>query len=120
MAGIPIMRRYTKPNAGTLNVQELATDDITGLTFTQLSRANNILDAFNDPTLAGQTYQFELFKNSISTGRFFFSGAMDTASAGRAAVGPVALAMGQLQLGITQTGGTAIATSLVLKFANGF
>jgi len=120
MVGIPIMRRYTKPNAGTIDVQELATDDITGLTFTQLSKGNQILDAFNDPTLSGQTYNFELFKNSISTGRFFFSGAMDTASAGRAAVGPVALALGQLQIGVTQTGGTAIATSIVIKFANGF
>lgn len=114
------MRRYTKPNAGTIDVQELMTDDITGLTFTQLQGPNTILDMFNDPTVSGQTYQFELFKNSISTGRIFFSGSMDTSSAGRASVGPIPLANGQLQFGCTQTGGTAIATSIVAKFANGF
>lgn len=116
----PIMRRYTKPNAGTLNVQELMTDDITGLTFTQLNGPNAILDMFNDPTVSGQLYTFELFKNSISTGRNFFSGAMDTSSAGRAAIGPVNLRAGQLQFGCTQTSGTAIATSMVTKFNNGF
>jgi len=116
----PILRRYTKPNAGTLDVQELMTDDITGLTFTQLSGSNAILDMFNDPTVSGQLYTFELFKNSISTGRNFFSGAMDTASAGRAAVGPINLRSGQLQMGCTQTSGTAIATSIVIKYNNGF
>jgi len=120
MAGIPIMRRMSKPNAGTLAVQELMTDDITGLTFIQLSQGNAIMDAFNDPTIAAQRYTFELFKNSISTGRNLFSGAMDTASAGRAAIGPIALAKGQLQVGATQVVTTAQVTSIVLKFANGF
>jgi len=114
---IPIFRRLTKPNVGTLNVQELMTDDVTGLTFVNITRQNAITDMFNDPTIAGQRYTFELFKNSISTGRNFFSSAMDTSSAGRTSVGPVDLSTGQYQVGVTQSAGTAIATSVVIKFA---
>lgn len=118
----PIQRRMTKPNAGTVNVQELMTDDITGLTFVQLSIPNTILDMYNDPDPAASVaYTDELFKNSISTGRNFFTTAMSTGSAGRAAIGPLRLAVGQMQLGSTQTTGTAAATnSVVVKFANGF
>jgi len=93
------------------------TDDVTGLTFVNVTRPNSIVDMFNDPTLSGQRYTFELFKNSISTGRNFFSSAMDTASAGRTSVGPVDLSTGQYQLGATQTAGTAVVTSIVAKFA---
>jgi len=118
----PIQRRMSKPTAGTVNVQQLCTDDITGLTFIQLNRNNTLLDMYNDPDAAASVfYTYELFKNSISTGRNFFSSAMSTGSAGRAAIGPVRLAAGQLQLGSTQTAGTAVASSnVVLKFANGF
>jgi len=93
------------------------TDDVTGLTFINITRPNSIVDMFNDPTIAGQRYTLELFKNSISTGRNFFTNAMDTASAGRTAVGPVDIGPAQWQLGATQTAGTAIATSVVIKFA---
>jgi len=114
---IPIFRRISKPNAGTLQVQELGTDDVTGLTFVNVTRQNAITDMFNDPTLANQRYTIELFKNSISTGRNFFTNAMDTASAGRTSVGPVDLSTGQFQFGFTQTAGTAVVTSIVVKFA---
>lgn len=118
----PILRRFSKPNAGTVNVQELMTDDITNLTFLQLQGPNVILDMFMDPAPAAtQRYTIELFKNSISTGRNFFSTAMDTSSAGRSAVGPIKLAAGQVQFGATQTAGTAAANcSIVVKFAGGF
>jgi hypothetical protein len=118
----PIQRRMSKPNAGTVNVQELMTDDITGLTFIQMNSGNNILDMYNDPDAAASVrYTYELFKNSISTGRNFFSSAMSTTSAGRAAIGPIKIAPGQLQLGSTQTAGTAVASSnVVIKFSNGF
>ena len=118
----PIQRRMTKPNAGTVQVQELMTDDITTLTFIQLSIPNTILDIYNDPDPAATVrYTDELFKNSISTGRNFFTTAMSTGSAGRAAIGPIRLSTGQLQMGSTQTAGTAVASnSIVIKFANGF
>jgi len=118
----PIQRRMSKPNAGTVNVQELMTDDITGLTFIQLNQGNNILDMYNDADPAASVfYTYELFKNSISTGRNFFSSAMSTTSAGRAAIGPIGVKPGQLQMGSTQTAGTAVASSnIVIKFSNGF
>lgn len=118
----PIQRRMSKPNAGTVQVQELMTDDITLLTFIQLSIQNTILDIYNDPDPAATVrYTDELFKNSISTGRNFFSSAMSTTSAGRAAIGPIGVKPGQLQMGSTQTAGTAVASSnIVIKFSNGF
>ncbi len=118
----PILRRFSKPNAGTVNVQELMTDDITSLTFLQLNQGNAILDMFMDPAPeTSQRYTIELFKNSISTGRNFFSSSMDISSAGRAAIGPIRLAAGQVQFGATQTAGTAAANcSIVVKFAGGF
>jgi len=118
----PIQRRMTRGAAGTINVQRLLLDDITGLTFIQLSIPNTILDIYNDPTApATVRYTNELFKNSISTGRNFFTSAMDTSSAGRAAIGPIKIAPGQLQMGSTQTVGTAVNdNNIVIKFANGF
>jgi hypothetical protein len=118
----PIQRRMSIPAVPTaLNVPQFMTDDITTLTFIQLNRNNTLLDMYNDPDPTARTYTDELFKNSISTGRNFFTSAMSTASAGRAAIGPVRLAAGQLQMSASQTAGAlAIDNSIVLKFANGF
>lgn len=118
---VPIQRRFTKPAAGTVNVESLMTDDITSLTFLQLSTSNVLLDMYNDPDPAStKRYTIQLYKNSISTGRNFFTSAMSTASAGRAAIGPIALNPGQMQLGSKQTAGTAAANSVICKFSNGF
>ena len=118
----PIQRRMSVPAVPTaLNVPQFMTDDITTLTFIQLNRNNTLLDMYNDPDPTARTYTDELFKNSISTGRNFFTSAMSTASAGRAAIGPIRLAAGQLQMSAAQTAGVlAIDNSIVLKFANGF
>tara|TARA_Y100001951_G_scaffold45730_1_gene36096 strand:- start:80 stop:448 length:369 start_codon:yes stop_codon:yes gene_type:complete len=118
----PIQRRMSITAVPTaLNVQQFMTDDISTLNFIQLSRGNTLLDMYNDPQPTARTYTNELFKNSISTGRNFFSTSMNTASAGRAAIGPIRLAPGQLQLSSAQTAGVlAIDNSVVLKFANGF
>ena len=120
---VPLMRSYTTQTAAVaLGVFGLAQDDITGLTFIQLNSGNNILDMYNDADPAASVfYTYELFKNSISTGRNFFSSAMSTSSAGRAAIGPIGVKPGQLQMGSTQTAGTAVASSnIVIKFSNGF
>ena len=75
-----------------------------------------------NPVAAADFYQYELQKNSISTGRNFFSTAMNTLSAGRAAVGPIRLAAGQLQMQGTPVGAAAPINdqNIVIKFANGF
>ena len=118
----PIQRRMSSTVLPTaLNVPQFMTDDQSTLNFIQLSRGNTLLDMYNDPNPTARTYTNELFKNSISTGRNFFSSSMSTLSAGRAAIGPIRLASGQLQLSSAQTAGVlAIDNSVVLKFANGF
>jgi len=122
---IPIQRRMSKPNAGTSGVAELMVDQVTQLTFIQLSTPNSILDIYNSPDASGglntNIYEYELLKNSISTGRTFYSESMSTSSAGRAAVGPISISPGQLQMTSKQTLGTAAAQSdIVIKFANSF
>ena len=120
----PIQRNMANNAAGLAGVPQLLNDQITGLTFIQLSIPNTILDIYNNIQPAGaNTYQDELQKNSISTGRVFFSTAMNTASAGRAAVGPLRIAPGQLQMQSTLAAGGAPAigdNNIVIKFSNGF
>ena len=119
----PIQRRMQNPLVGALNVPVNLQDVVTGLTFIALNQPNTILDMYNAVNPAGAaTYEYGLDKNSISTGRTFFSTAMSTLSAGRAAVGPIRLQAGQLQMTGTPT--TALAPALdqniVIKFSNGF
>ena len=99
-------------------------DTVTLLTFIQLNVPNTILDMYNgvEPAAGADFYTYELQKNSISTGRTFFSTAMNTGSAGRAAVGPIRLASGQLQMTGTPVGAAAPALdqNIVIKFSNGF
>jgi hypothetical protein len=120
----PIQRLMSNNAAGVAGTPQLLNDQVTGLTFIQLNTPNTILDMFNSPDPAvGNTYQDVLQKNSISTGRTFFTTAMSTTSAGRAAVGPIRLAAGQLQMESTlAVGGVAAANdnNLVIKFSNGF
>jgi hypothetical protein len=120
----PIQRRMSNPLAGAAGIPVLLNDQVTGLTFIQLNIPNTILDMYNavDPAAAADTYEYGLQKNSIDTGRTFFSTAMSTASAGRAAVGPIRLASGQLQMSGTPTGAAAPAgdQNIVIKFSNGF
>ena len=120
----PIQRQMENPVVGGLGVPALLQDTVTGLTFIQLNVPNTILDMYNgvEPGAGTDFYTYELQKNSISTGRTFFSTAMNTGSAGRAAVGPIRLAAGQLQMSGTPVGAAAPALdqNIVIKFSNGF
>ncbi len=122
----PIQRLMQNPVAAALGVPQLLLDQVTQLSFIQMNVPNTILDIFNSPDPAGgvgvDTYQDVLQKNSISTGRTFFTTAMSTASAGRAAVGPIRLASGQMQMESTMTAGVPAVNNnnIVIKFANGF
>ena len=120
----PIQRLMSNTLAGVAGTPQLLTDQVTQLSFIQLNTPNTVLDMFNSPDPAvGNTYQDVLQKNSISTGRTFFTTAMSTTSAGRSAVGPIRLASGQLQMESTlAVGGAAAANdnNLVIKFSNGF
>ena len=120
----PIQRLMSNNAAGVAGTPQLLNDQVTGLTFIQLNIPNTILDMYNSPDPAvGNTYQDVLQKNSISTGRTFFTTAMSTTSAGRAAIGPIRLAPGQMQLESTLNAlgvATANDNNVVIKFSNGF
>jgi len=120
----PIQRQMTNPIAGVVGTPALLQDTVTLLTFIQLNVPNTLLDLYSSPDPAAVTdfYTYELQKNSISTGRNFFSTAMSTTSAGRAAVGPIRLASGQLQMSGTPVGALAPINdqNIVIKFSNGF
>ena len=125
---VPLMRSYTTTSAVVgLNVFGLATDDITGLTITQLNRSNSILDSVSNPIpVAGDLYQNRLLINGLETGVTFFSNSSDPASAGRVIPGPVPIEVGgaaggkQVAYNCAQTAGVAANYSFLIKYANLF
>jgi hypothetical protein len=125
---VPLMRSYTTPGLG-LNIFGLATDDITGLTITQLNRSNVILDEVSSPQpVGGEVYQDRLLINGLETGVAFFSDASDPASAGRVVPGPIPISVGQQAGGKqvafncaqTTIGAGAAGYSFLIKYANLF
>ena len=117
----PIMRRYTRSTPTALNVDLLAQDDETAQGVQQLNQPNAILDMFSAPQPAGGiNFEIRLLKNNIQTGRTFYSVAMDPASAGRSAVGPVDLTAGQYGYAVRQVSGALNSYSFVVKYNNGF
>ena len=125
---VPLMRGYTTTGAA-LNTFGLATDDITGLTITQLNRSNVILDEVSNPQpAAADIYQDRLLINGLESGVTFFSVSSDPGSAGRVVPGPipveVAGAAGGKQISYncaqTTTGGGIAAYSFLIKYANLF
>ena len=122
------MRSYTTPSGGlALGVFGLATDDITGLTITQLNRSNTILDSVSNPQpAAADIYQDRLLINGLETGVTFFSNSSDPASAGRVIPGPIPIQVGsaaggkQVAYNCAQTAGVAANYSFLVKYANLF
>ena len=127
---VPLMRSYTTPSGGlAIGVFGLATDDITGLTITQLNRSNAILDEVSSPQPAtGEVYQDRLLINGLETGVTFFSDSSDPGSAGRVVPGPIPIEVAgsaggkQIAYNCAQTvvGGGAANYSFLIKYANLF
>ena len=127
---VPLMRSYTTATAGVaIGVFGLATDDVTGLTITQLNRSNVILDEVSNPIpVAGDIYQDRLLINGLETGVTFFSNASDPASAGRVVPGPIPIEVGgaaggkqvAFNCGQTLVGAGAAGYSFLIKYANLF
>ena len=122
------MRSYSTPGLA-IGVFGLATDDITGLTITQLNRSNVILDEVSNPQPAGgEIYQDRLLINGLETGVTFFSNASDPASAGRVVPGPIPIEVGgaaggkqvAFNCGQTLVGAGAAAYQFLIKYANLF
>ena len=122
---VPIMRRYTFANAAAaLNVFELATDDVTGLSVQQLNKDNAIIDFVSAPDpAAGLTYQARLLINNLEAGPTFFSDNSSAASAGRTVPGPLPIAVGgasggkQVSYNVAQGAGAAAAYSFIVKYS---
>jgi len=122
------MRSYTTQTAAVaLNVFGLATDDITGLTITQLNRSNVILDEVSNPIpVAGDVYQDRLLINGLETGVTFFSNSSDPNSAGRVVPGPIPVQVGgaaggkQIAYNCAQSLGVPANYSFLIKYANLF
>ena len=123
---VPLMRSYTTPGLA-IGVFGLATDDITGLTITQLNRSNVVLDEVSNPQPAGgEIYQDRLLINGLEAGVTFFSATSDPASAGRVVPGPIPIAVAgqaggkQLAYNCSQTAGVNAQYSFLIKYANLF
>ena len=102
-----------------MDVFAFATDDITALTFYQVSTMNQLQDIVSDPApAAGVRYEIAAFKNGLDTGRHWFSATLDPASAGRVAIGPIDVKPGMLQFNVAQRLGALAAYSFVSKLAN--
>lgn len=114
----PIFRRFTRLLPVALDVFLLATDDITALGFYTLARTTEIQDIVNDPDpAAGLRYEIRLLKNGIDTGRGWFTTGLSPASAGRVAIGPVAIGPSNIAFSVAQRLGALTATSFVVKFS---
>jgi hypothetical protein len=125
---VPLLRSYTTPSAAlAIGVFGLATDDITGLTITQLNRSNTILDSVSNPQpAAADIYQDRVLINGLESGVTFFSNSSDPASAGRVIPGPVPITVQgasggkQVAYNCAQTAGVAANYSFLVKYANLF
>jgi hypothetical protein len=125
---VPLLRSYTTPSAAlAIGVFGLATDDITGLTITQLNRSNTILDSVSNPQpAAADIYQDRVLINGLESGVTFFSNSSDPNSAGRVIPGPVPITVQgasggkQVAYNCAQTAGVAANYSFLVKYANLF
>ena len=125
---VPLLRSYTTPSGAlAIGVFGLATDDITGLTITQLNRSNTILDSVSNPQpAAADIYQDRVLINGLESGVTFFSNSSDPNSAGRVIPGPVPITVQgasggkQVAYNCAQTAGVAANYSFLVKYANLF
>lgn len=114
---LPVIRRYTLAAPAALNTFGNLTDDVTTQAPFTLFAPNTILDVVNDPDpAAGLRYEFRLLKNGSETPVKIFSSAISPATAGRVAVGPVNMSVGQYIWSGAQRAGALTATSIIVKY----
>jgi len=114
----PLIRRITRILPIALGAFIYAVDDETGFPFIRVNNGNAILDFLNDPDpAAGLTYQINIIKNGIDTGRRIFSTSISPLSAGRVMIGPIKLSVGDYSFAVAQTAGALAAQSFIIKFA---
>jgi len=114
---LPAIRRYTSV-VGVINIFNNMTDDVTGQAPFTLFAPNTILDIVNDPQPATGTYEMRLLKNGSETPIKLFSSAMNPATAGRMAVGPISMSVGQYIWARAPRSAVVIANSIIVKYAS--
>lgn len=114
---VPRIRRFTTPY-GAINTYVFATDDITGIPEVALPQGSVILDIVDDARVAGFAgVELELYKDGNPTGRYFFSRSLNPTTAGRIAVGPIAIGPGRISFRARHTAATSLADySFLVKF----
>ena len=118
---LPILRRFSTTDAGTVNTPQFAEDDETEEKSFLISDNNILLDAVNDPDPAtGARYTISIFKAGDQTPTRIYSSGISPSTAGRVAVGPINMSPGKYQVSVKQTAGTAATYSCVLKFDHPF
>ena len=114
---VPVVRRYTSV-VGVINVFNNMTDDVTGQAPFTLFAPNTILDIVNDPDPATGTYEMRLLKNGSETPIKLFSSSLSPTTAGRMAIGPISLSVGQYIWFRAPISAVVFANSMIVKYAN--
>ena len=113
---LPVVRRYTSA-VGVINVFNNMTDDVTGQAPFTLFAPNAILDVVNDPDPATGTYEMRLMKNGSETPVKTFSSSISPTTAGRMAIGPINLSVGQYIWSRAPRSAVVVANSIIVKYA---
>ncbi len=114
---LPVVRRYTSV-VGVINVFNNMTDDVTTQAPFTLFSPNTILDVVNDPDPATGTYEMRLLKNGSETPIKIFSSSISPTTAGRMAIGPISLSVGQYIWTRAPRSAVVVANSIIVKYAN--
>jgi len=114
---VPVVRRYTSV-VGVINVFNNMTDDVTGQAPFTLFAPNTILDIVNDPNPATGTYEMRLLKNGNETPIKIFSSSISPITAGRMAIGPIEMGVGQYIWVRAPRSVVVIANSIIVKYAS--
>ena len=116
--GIPVQRTYLGTPVA-LNAPVFMVDQQT-LQNNFLTLTPNVLkEVVNNPDpAAGLLYQFTLVKNGNATAVRAFSSAISPTTAGRVPIGPVNMSSGSYQWQVTQTAGSATATTILVRYGS--
>jgi len=114
---VPVVRRYTSV-VGVIDVFNNMTDDVTGQAPYTLFAPNTILDIVNDPNPATGTYEMRLLKNGNETPIKLFSTSLSPLTAGRMAVGPIEMGVGQYIWVRAPRTAVVVANSIIVKYAS--
>jgi len=114
---LPVVRRYTSV-VGVIDVFNNMTDDVTGQAPFTLFAPNAILDVVNDPDPATGTYEMRLLKNGSETPVKIFSSSISPTTAGRMAIGPINMGVGQYIWTRAPRSAVVVANSIIVKYAS--